>query len=137
MESCAAVPAEPAPVVPDEGRAIAPIATDKSRRPADTRSGTLAAAAAIVAHTKAQPRDPRAGPGTPTGRAQNSEMPRWQDRTHNILCNSRKTVSRGPARHEIEFLKLSSFVPRTRLERKSNARGSHNKCISHVRLFHN
>lgn len=88
MGSRATVPAVPAPIAPDEGRAIAPVATDKSRRLADTRADTPAAAAAIVARTLA--RDPRAGPGTPTGRAQNSAVPRSQDRARNILCNDRK-----------------------------------------------
>lgn len=85
MESRAAVLVEPVPIVPDEGRVIAPIAIDKLLRSADTLAGTLAEAAAIAGRTLMRPRDPF-GVDTPTIRAQNSEGSRSQrDRVRNIL----------------------------------------------------
>jgi len=87
-ESCAAVLVEP--IVPDEGRAIAPIAVDKLRQ-ADTRADVFAAAAAIAARKLAWPRDPRSESDTPTVRKQNSEGLRSQrDRARNILYNDWK-----------------------------------------------
>jgi len=85
LEACAAVLVEPAPIVPAEGRAVVPIATDKLRRPADTRSNTLAAAVAIVAYMSARPRDLRPEPDTPM--VQYLEGLHSQDRACNILRN--------------------------------------------------
>lgn len=96
MESCGTGLVEP--IVPDEGRATAPIAVDKSRRPADTHADTLAAAAArIVARTSARPRDPE--PDMPKVRVQNSEGPRRSqlDRACNIL--NQDVSGRGLARY--------------------------------------
>jgi len=85
MESRAAVLVESVPIVPDEGRVVAPIAIDKLLHSADTLASTLAAAAA--GHTLMRPRDPFE-PDTPTIRAQNSEGSHSQrDRVRNILHN--------------------------------------------------